>query len=148
VQGAASDQLSGFAIWINEQNMWEAALGIANLPKPLLVTGPLVKFETTAYIVLTFDGVTAKLFVNGESPSSADATGFVPNTTQPLVMAAGFKRVADREDNDLTKEPRFPLFPFKGTLQCVAIYATDISTMGAIAKHFHDGQGLKDEENA
>jgi concanavalin A-like lectin/glucanase superfamily protein len=146
-QGPASDQLTGFAIWANN-GIWEGVLGIANSDTYLTIKGSAVTPEKATHLVLTFDGENGTLFVNGAIAATEKVKGFMPNTTQPLTMGVGLKRLDDRDTTDpLNAEPRFPLLPFNGTLQCVAIYGTAL-LLTDVQKHFHDGQGLKDEENA
>lgn len=145
-QGPASDQLSGFAIWSNN-GTWEAVLGIANADTYLTIKGPALEAEKASHLVLTYDGENGNLFVNGALAATEKVAGFVPNTTQPLTMGVGLKRLDDRVPGPSNVEPRFPLLPFTGTLQCVAIYETAL-LITDVLKHFNDGQGMKDEENA
>lgn len=137
---------SGFSIGIRD-GLWEASFGTGVSAAFQFITGPAFEAEKASHVVLTYDGVNGNLFVNGELVKSEIVDGFVPNTTQPLTIGVGLKRLPDRVQDASNVEPRFPLFPFKGTLQCVAIYETAL-LLSDVKKHFHDGQGLKDEENA
>jgi hypothetical protein len=144
---------SGFGIWVNDDDVLQGVVGTGT-PSFLILTGPEVVKEKANYIVLTFDGATATLFVNGveRTSGSVPAGGnFAPNTTQPLTIGVGITFLPVRNTMSGNPadavEPKFPTYPFKGTIQCVAIYST-VLDQNTITKHFEDGQGLKDEANA
>lgn len=131
---------SGFAIWVNQSGNWEAQLG-ATGGNFIVVTADAAQ-QAATHVVLTFDGAKAALFTNGVK-TSADVplpmgAQFNPNTTAPLVIGVGFPWLMPRT------QPSdgffFPLLPFNGTIQDVAIYNTVLSDAD-ILKHFNDGSG-------
>lgn len=132
----------GFAIWVNEQGNWEAVLNCTNSTNALVTAGPATLSSAT-HVVLTFDGANAaSLFINGAlasavTPLPAGET-FSPNTTKPLVIGVGAPWLPDRQQP--TDNNFFPLFPFNGTIQDVAIYNTVLSDAD-ILQHFNDGSG-------
>jgi len=113
---------SGFVLSVNEDGHWEGALGLGNTDLIEAIAGPAMLSATT-YVVLTFDGTNAALFTDGTRTSPltpVPAEVVQPNTTVPLVIGAGLPWLPPRtqpSDNLF-----FPLLPFKGTIQDVAIY--------------------------
>jgi hypothetical protein len=85
------------------------------------------------YLVLTFNGASMTLFVDGESQGSINVA-YAPNTAQPIWIGAGAPYVAKRPGGI------GPLFPWVGAMQDVAIYGAALDPI-AIRKHFNNGQG-------
>ncbi len=135
-------QFFGFVVWVNQKGLWEAQLGGTGAGNYVIVPGPAAKFDTT-HVVLTCDGTTATLYINGApAPANSLPTGsFAPNTTKPLAIGVGAPYLPERtqpSDNNF-----FPLFPFNGTIQCVAIYNAVLSDT-EIKTHFDHGSGKPD----
>jgi hypothetical protein len=133
-----SGVVSGYAIFVNEDGKWEGALGTFGNPLFALVTGGQAEVQKVAHLVLRYDGAIATLFVNGVVAGTTQVSGFVPNTTQPISIGAGFARLPERTDP--SQLLAFPLCPFKGRIQDVAIYKTALSDV-TIMNHFNNGSG-------
>jgi Concanavalin A-like lectin/glucanases superfamily len=140
VSGTAS---FGFALWINEVNQWEAAIGVNGSPQFVRVTGEKATLSATTHVVLTFDGTNGALFTDGirTSPMTPLPGGmaFSPNTTKPLVIGVGLPWLPPRMQP--TDDLFFPLLPFKGTIQNVAIYNAVLSDQ-VIMLHRDHGNGV------
>jgi hypothetical protein len=136
IQGPMGDQFSGFAIWVNDAGIWEGLLGLSTLSTFLLVPGETAVLGEVAHLVLTLRSNQATLFVNGVASPAVDATGFVPNTTQPLTVGVGGARLAKRGPG--VPEPAFPTLPFKGAIPGVAVdkIALDLET---VSEHLDRG---------
>lgn len=133
---------SGFSIRVNDVGLWEAALGVGTVSTVVLTAG-IVDLSAASHVVLTCDGTSARLFVNGTpGPAMTLAPGFVPNTTQRLIIGAGGAYLPDRTAMDQVNA--FPFLPFNGKIQCVAIYNKVLSD-GTISAHHEHGLGNKDE---
>jgi Concanavalin A-like lectin/glucanases superfamily len=129
----------GFALYANQDNQWEAAVGdgigtgVADLT--IAVGGPVV-FEATSYLAVTFDGTDLILFVDGEQRSPTTPATYAANTAVPLFIGAGAPSIP------LRPAPNGgPFFPFKGKIQCVAIYNTALP-LDQIILHMHNGNGV------
>jgi hypothetical protein len=137
---ATGGAFTGFCIDVNEDGNWEAELGTVGATAFVVVTaGPAVQMTAT-HVVLTVDATnTATLFINGDStaPKSLGAA-FAANKTQPLIIGAGLHWLPLRSMGG--PDASFPLVPFKGTIQDVAIY-DDVLDPGTISKHSNDGSG-------
>lgn len=65
-------------------------------------------------------------------------SSYSPNTTEPLIIGAGFGYLDDRVDG--MPDSAFPLVPFNGTIQDVAIYDVVLDN-SVINAHFYHGNG-------
>ena len=131
--------IHGFVLWVNQAGNWEAAMADVD-GNFLFATAGQAAFGETAYLAFTFDGTNAALFVNGvkaSQPMSLPAA-YSPNTTQDLVIGAGAPWLDDRMNS--TGDNFFPIFPFNGVIQDVAIYNT-VLVDSAIEIHFYHGNG-------
>lgn len=145
---AQAYKASGYTIVVNADGNWEAWLGVDGVIGRLRLTGPAAKLEDPAYIVLNVGPKGAQLCVNAVPVASADypeGKTFERNLTQPIVIGAGFPRLPPRMKGGT--EPAFPACPFRGVIQCVALYSTmlDATTMQL---NFDAGRGLLDKEKA
>ncbi|MFA6267874.1 MAG: LamG domain-containing protein [Pseudolabrys sp.] len=138
----AGSVVSGFAMYVNEAGNWEALVADGGGTTFALVTGGKAALTTLTHVVLTYDGAVANLFVDGKLAGSNAITGFVPNTTQPLTIGAGFGRLPERTDP--SQLLAFPLCPFKGKIQDVAIYKAALSVLD-VTKHHDNGLGQASE---
>jgi hypothetical protein len=130
---------TGYAIVVNEAGNWEAELGAMGVAGFVMVTGGKAALSEAAHVVLTCDGSNATLFVNGVQAATKSLGGaFAPNTQSPLVIGVGGPWITTRAMG--VPEPAFPLVPFKGTIQDVAIYSTVLADSD-ILTNFNDGSG-------
>jgi hypothetical protein len=131
----------GFAIWVNEDGNWEAVLNCTN-GKSVVVTAGSAVLKKATHVVLVLNGNNASLFIDGAlasavAPLPAGET-FSANTTTPLVIGVGLPFLPPRtqpSDNNF-----FPLMPFNGTIQDVAIYKIALDP-AVINTHNQDGSG-------
>jgi hypothetical protein len=148
---------TGFAILAKaEDNMpgvyrWAAAIGdgsatfVALESNELTITlkDPAASAGTIFYLVLTYDGQTLSLFVNGD-PQGGVAAGYAPNAAQVLWIGAGApfspRRPQPPGPDPANPDPASPLFPFVGAIQDVAIYKVALQPL-TILTHFNNGKG-------
>jgi hypothetical protein len=136
---SVDDVQSGFGLWVNDDGNWEATLGAAGPGSFTLVTGPKASLDSNTHLVLTYAGEFAALFVNGERFGvGTQVLDFIPNTTQPLTIGVGLARLPPRTSP--ADFLFFPLFPFKGKIQNVAIYKAVLSDQTILSHSMH-GKG-------
>jgi hypothetical protein len=140
-QSSDASGASGFILWVNEAGNWEGFVNDGTSSGTATATaGPAALGEPT-YLAMTFDGTSTSLFVNGMlagGPTALPAGPYSPNTTQPLIIGAGFGYLPPRTMGG--PDATFPLLPFNGTIQDVAIY-NKVLTDEDILQHFNDGSG-------
>jgi hypothetical protein len=132
---------TGFVIGVGEGGSWEASLGFGT--GFLLLPGSPAILSMSTHVVVTFDGNNkAEMFLNGARVATQmlpAGAGYVANTTVPFIIGAGLPGLPKRtQPTDLLF---FPLLPFKGTVQDVAIYSAVLSDAD-ILTHFTDGSGM------
>jgi hypothetical protein len=136
--------LFGFAIWVNETGLWEAVLNCTNSTNVLLTAGK-ASLTKVSHVVLTLDDANnGSLFINGAPASTKPlpaGESFSPNTTKPLVIGVGAPWLPERQNK--TGNMFFPIFPFNGTIQDVAIYNIALPA-SVIMTHFDNGSGNDD----
>jgi hypothetical protein len=133
------NNLSGYGIWINEQGNWEGGVGVVGSTSYVLVTGPTAIKGAKNHVVLTCDGTSASLFVDGGSKVTSQlGAAFNANKVKPFVIGVGAPWLDPRMNS--TGDLFFPVFPFNGMVQDVAIYHAVLSDED-ILKHFEDGSG-------
>ncbi len=94
----------------------------------VVATSPTaLKVSTTYHVVSTYDGTTAKLYVNGTLVASAAKTGTL----------AGY----DSHGVGIGDDAAISNPAFKGTLDDVAIYAGNALTATQVANHYNAGIG-------
>jgi len=133
---------SGFALSVNQDGNWEATLGTGGT-NFISATAGRAALSATTHVVLTFDGTNAALFTDGTRmspvvPVPAGQT-FTPNTTVPLVIGVGLPWLPPR--TMLGDLAFFPLLPFKGKIQDIAIYNA-VLTDAEIETHRNHGNGV------
>ncbi len=131
----------GYGIWVDPNGNWQAVV-IGTGPSNAVVTADAAVLSAVTHVVLTYDGTNASLFINGvRAPNSASLPAgqtFSPNTTVPLIIGVGNPSLPPRtQPSDINF---FPQFPFKGTIQDVAIYNAVLAD-DVIMQHFDDGSG-------
>jgi hypothetical protein len=100
----------GLQLHANPDNHWEVYVG-DNTPagKFLTASDPIISLGTTDYLVVTYDGTTLTLYVNGNNRGEIAVTYF-PNTVRPLSIGAA------------VTDPPASIFPFNGQIAEVALY--------------------------
>ena len=133
----------GYAIWVNEDGNWEAVINCTN-GKNVLVTGSPASLSAATHVVLTLGtDDNASLFIDGErvSPVTPLPAGeqFSANKAIATVFGVGMRFLDSRVNG--TGDQFFPLFPFKGTIQDIAIY-TEVLPDQTIKVHADNGNGI------
>jgi len=133
---------SGFSLAVNGQGLLQGAVGLGAAGELIVAGGP-VPLQQTSHVVMTFDGTTAALFLNGmfSSQQSIQSGTYVPNTMGRQTLGAGAPWAPNRSDQ--TPSLFFPAFPYKGKIQDVAIYSKPLDA-GTIQLHNTHGLGNKD----
>lgn len=141
-RGVVGDVVHGYVLTVNQAGSWEAALSVAGGVTTVLVTGGPATLSVATHVVLTFDGGNAALWTDGTqaSPLTPLPVGstFTPNTTSPLVIGVGLPWKLPRKNP--SDKLFFPLLPFKGKIQDVAIYNAVLSG-DTIKNHAEHGKG-------
>jgi PKD repeat protein/glucose/arabinose dehydrogenase len=78
----------GWILYAAPDNTWQFWLG-DGASSWTRVFGPAVQLNTWTHLVGTFDGTTARFYVNGTLVSSTTSSTFVANPSRPLRIAAG-----------------------------------------------------------
>lgn len=102
----------GYIFYVNPSGSFEFRVGTGTGSSVL--SGPAASLNEWAHLVGTYDGTTARFYVNGVLVSSS-ASGFSPNTTYGLRIGAG-----------ATEGPGAYFWP--GRVDEVAVYSTALST--------------------
>jgi len=133
---------TGFGLFATEDNYWMAVFGtgaggLVSI-RPSTLSNQTINLGTTMFLVLTFDGTTATLYVNPADTTmnyvQGTVSGFVPLPT-PTPMYIGAARP------NVQPPPPSPGFPFSGFIQDVAIYNTVLDAM-TIQTHYLNGNGM------
>jgi len=117
--------MRGYILYAPDSDNWQFWLGSGAGHFNVLI-GPAVQLNTWTYLVATYDGTTARLYVNGTLAASG-AMSYAPNTAQPLRAAAGATEGS----------PRYFL---PGTLDEVAVYGSALSAT-RVQAHYNAGTG-------
>jgi hypothetical protein len=159
VFGARTNNGTGFALYINDQNQWEFTTGNGTTPANVNTMVPAAVNNTPTYVAVTFESATQvlSLWINPASESDSnnpppptaawppDPTTVTPyvaiDPTQPMTFFIG------AGDNQDAQTPRTqdggagaPLHPFQGLIQSVALYNTALDPTD-LASHFQNGAG-------
>lgn len=130
---------TGFGLFATPDNYWAIGFGTGSTivqVAPPAGSNQKINLNTVSYVVLTFDGTTATLYVNdadGTPYAQGPVSGYVP-LPSPTPMYFGAARP------DLPPPPN-PGFPFKGFIQDVAIY-NKVLDQTTIQTHFMNGNGI------
>ena len=76
----------GYILYASSSNTWQLWLGNGDW---VVVYGPPIVLNQWAHLVGTYDGTTARLYVNGALAASSGASGFLQNAVRPLRIASG-----------------------------------------------------------
>ena len=106
-------------LYASSANLWELWLGTGTSFVKLI--GPSVTLNSWTHIVATYDGTTARLYLNGTLAASGNLA-YSANTTRPLRLGAG--------KNETTSDYEFP-----GRLDELAIYPTALTDTRIQAHH-------------
>ncbi len=135
----------GFILWVNNAGNFQAIINDGTSSGSATVTAGKATPNTITHLVLTFDGANASIFTDGAlsgGPSPLPAgSSYSPNTTEPLIIGAGFGYLDDRVSG--MPASAFPLVPFNGTIQNVAIYNAVLDA-SVIMTHFNHGNAKED----
>jgi PKD repeat protein len=101
----------GYILYAAANDTWQLWTGNGDWN---VVYGPAVALNTWTHLVATFDGTTARLYVNGTLAASS-AAGYLQNALRPLRIAAGA--------TDLSG----PLYHLPGRVDEVAVYGSALS---------------------
>jgi PKD repeat protein len=101
----------GYILYAANDNTWQLWTGNGGWN---IVYGPAVALNTWTHLVGTFDGSSARLYVNGVLAASTGA-GYLQNTARPLRIATGA--------TDLTS----PQYYLPGRVDEVAVYGSALS---------------------
>ena len=156
VFGARTNNGTGFALFINDQNQWQLAIGNGTAISMINTMVPAAVNNTLSYVAVTFNSTTQvlSLWINPASdtdtppptpawpPSPTTTTTYVAiDPTQPMTFFIG------AGDNQNAQTPRTqaggagaPSFPFQGLIQSVALYSTALDPTD-LASHFQNGAG-------
>lgn len=113
----------GWVLYAGSGNAWEFWINSGSGMTTL--SGGTVTLSTWAYLAATFDGTTARLYVNGTQVASATISGYTPQTTSAAAVGQS--------------EPGAGFF-FPGKLDEPAIYNKAL-TATQVANHWHTGSG-------
>jgi hypothetical protein len=108
----------GWVLYAGSDNTWQ--FWVNDGTGMLTVSGGAVSLHTWTYLVGTFDGTTARLFVNGVLADSGTVTSYQPQTTNPLAIGQG--------------EPGSGFF-FPGSIDEPAVYGSALAA-SQVQSHF------------
>jgi hypothetical protein len=115
----------GYILYAGNDNNWQLWTGNGSWT---VVTGPAVVLNTWTHVVGTYDGSTARLYVNGALAASSGA-GYLQNAARPLRIATGA--------TDLTQ----PQYYLPGRVDEVAVYGSALSAVRVQAHYNAAGSG-------
>jgi hypothetical protein len=119
---ASGPLVRGYMLYASSANVWELWLGTGTGFVKLI--GPTVTLNSWTHIVATYDGTTARLYLNGTLAASGNLA-YSPNTSRPLRLGAG--------KNETNSDYEFP-----GRLDELAIYPTAL-TDTRVQAHYQAG---------
>jgi hypothetical protein len=117
---SASPLARGYILYASSTNLWELWTGTGTSFVKLI--GPAVTLNAWTHIVATYDGTTARLYLNGTLAASGNLA-YTPNASRPLRLGAG------RNENNNSD------YEFPGRLDELAIYPTALTDTRIQAHH-------------
>jgi hypothetical protein len=119
----ADTQVHGYALYVNNENKWEAWVGDGASAAGVAAAGPDVS-PGKHYLAMTYDGTTLKLYVDPDVDAPATAqTAYSQNTARDFRIGAG------------GNESETPLHLFNGVIDEVAVYNIDLD-FATVQQHF------------
>jgi len=152
---AARTGSTGFSLFINDQNLWQIAIGNGTAISMINTMVPAAVNNSLTYVAVTFKSTTQalSLWINPASdedsntpppPTAAfttQTTYVAIDSTQPLTFFIG---AGDNQNAQTARTqdggPGAPLLPFQGEIQSVALYSTALDPPD-LASHFQNGAG-------
>ena len=113
---------NGWVLYAQADNFW--AFRINNGTGMAAAIGGAVALHQWTHLVATWDGTTARLFVNGVQAAAVSAASYMPNRTKALTIGQGEAG---------TTSVRFP-----GRLDEVSVYGQALSP-GQVQAHYDAG---------
>jgi hypothetical protein len=110
----------GYTLYAAADDTWQFWLGTGS-DSWTRVYGPAVALSTWTHVVGTYDGTTARLYLNGVQVGSS-TTGFAANAARPLRIAAG-------------ATDRAPDYLLAGRIDEVAVYGAALTPTRIQAHH-------------
>ena len=110
----------GYILYASSANTWQLWLGNGDW---VVAYGPPIVLNQWTHLVGTYDGTTARLYVNGALAASAGASGFLQNTVRPLRIASG------------ATDKTAPQYYLPGRVDEVAVYGSALSAT-RVQAHF------------
>ena len=110
----------GYILYASSANTWQFWLGNGDWA---VVFGPPIVLNQWTHLIGTYDGTTARLYVNGALAASAGASGFLQNTVRPLRIASG------------ATDKTAPQYYLPGRVDEVAVYGSALSAT-RVQAHF------------
>ena len=114
----------GLSLYASDSNTWQAWLGTGASYLKLL--GPAVAMNAWTHLVVTYNGSTASLYVNG-SLAASTGLAYSPNTVRPMRIGAGRTESAGGD------------YMLPGRIDEVALYGTALSA-AAVTTHYQAAQ--------
>jgi Concanavalin A-like lectin/glucanases superfamily len=156
VFSAHTNNGTGFALFINQQNQWQLSVGNGTTLTPVNTMVPAAVNGALTYVAMTFKSTsgntgTLSLWINPASDADSNTpppptatfttqtTYVAVDPTQPLTFFIG---AGDNQDAPRTQDggAGAPLVPFQGLIQSVALYSTALDPTD-LASHFQNGAG-------
>jgi Concanavalin A-like lectin/glucanases superfamily len=129
LQDVGGGSWRGFWLGVNPGNTWEAEIGQTSGVVTQLI-GPTARTGTWAHLSLTYDGTTAKLYVDGLLVASA-ATSYRQALVVPLTIGTGMYDASTASEL------------FTGTVDEVAVYGSALS-QSRVQAHYLVGRSYQD----
>ncbi len=151
VFSAFTNDHTGFAVIIDENNNWNVAFGTGGTSNPMLNPGSVAAITpgATTYVAVTYNSSmnTLSLWINPDSDDASAPTPIASNTSAnyvpvgqstPMTFFIGAGDNSDTQTRTVANGPGAPLLPFVGLIQSVALYNSALNPTD-LAAHFEAG---------